>query len=121
MAFQRATSPLLEVAGAVRDSHLGEELSRHVRDVADHAAIAAEPASGFRLVIANVLLVVRLSVCPRADARLARRAWHKKSPRKGRNNPSLGLEAPCETRTPCSTWRNPCRSVSGLLPDSPPR
>ncbi|GAA5119353.1 magnesium and cobalt transport protein CorA [Haloechinothrix salitolerans] len=59
--FQRATSPLFgileQLSDEVADDDESGELSRYLRDVADHATTVAERVSGFRQMIANILTV----------------------------------------------------------------
>jgi magnesium transporter len=57
--FQRATTPLLAIADRLTagfDKYgTQEELQRYLRDVADHATIAAERVAGFRQALSDIL------------------------------------------------------------------
>ncbi|WP_345555692.1 magnesium and cobalt transport protein CorA [Streptomonospora halophila] len=59
--FQRATRPLLPMLNsldtALEDFGTDEELRRYLRDVADHATIAAERVDGFRDMLQSILAV----------------------------------------------------------------
>ena len=59
--FQRAASPLLGILADLEagfDKYgTGEELQRHLRDVADHATTVAERVDGFRQLLNSILAV----------------------------------------------------------------
>jgi magnesium transporter len=56
--FQRATGPLDDILGRLRDQPgIGEEEGRYLRDVQDHAIRAEEQADAFRALLQNILSV----------------------------------------------------------------
>jgi magnesium transporter len=56
--FQRATGPLDDILGRLRDEPgIGEEEGRYLRDVQDHAIRAEEHADAFRALLQNILSV----------------------------------------------------------------
>jgi len=59
--FQRATRPLLGILAALTAGFeaygTDEELQRYLRDVADHATLAAERVDGFRQALGDILTV----------------------------------------------------------------
>jgi magnesium transporter len=59
--FQRATRPLLDILAALTAGFevygTDEELQRYLRDVADHATLAAERVDGFRQALGDILTV----------------------------------------------------------------
>jgi magnesium transporter len=59
--FQRATRPLLDMLAALTAGFeiygTDEELQRYLRDVADHATLAAERVDGFRQALGDILTV----------------------------------------------------------------
>jgi magnesium transporter len=56
--FQRATKPLVTILDRLIDApHVGEEESRYLRDVHDHALRVQEQAAAFRELLANILSV----------------------------------------------------------------
>jgi magnesium transporter len=56
--FQRATTPLDGIIGRlIDDPKVGEEDSRYLRDVRDHAVRAEEQVAGFRALLQNILSV----------------------------------------------------------------
>lgn len=73
--FQRATHPLAAVVEALEEGsekyHVGEELQRNLRDVADHLTQVNERVDGFRQMLRDILTVNATLVAERQNARMA--------------------------------------------------